>query len=69
MSELTETMKSGLLRMAKKLERQEASLGEPNNNTAKALVKRGLVQGVGKRNGWDYYILTEDGKKTVSKLT
>jgi hypothetical protein len=60
---LTERMASGLRRMAKKLERQESVMSEPNDNTAQALVRRGLLEPAAPVGGWRRYRLTDAGRK------
>jgi len=63
---LTPTMLHGLAQMEKNLRRQPETLAEPNDNTGKALEKRGLVVRVAeKTNGWNYYRLTEAGRTAL----
>ena len=64
---LTPTMLNGLRKMAKKLERQSQTMAEPNDNTGRALEKRGLVRQTETRNGWNYYVLTDAGRAALSE--
>lgn len=63
---LTETMDSGLRKMAEKLKRQTATLAEPNENTGQALAKRGLIEKTDTQHGWNYYQLTDAGRDYLS---
>lgn len=65
MGKLTPTMLVGLEAMERKLRRQSKSLAEPNENTGQALLKRGLIEFVGKENGWNYYVLTDAGRAAL----
>ncbi|WP_430438952.1 hypothetical protein [Shinella sp.] len=66
---LTPTMLAGLRKMALKLKRQSSTLAEPNENTGRALAKRGLVElaADGPRNGWNYYVLTDAGRAELAR--
>jgi len=64
---LTPTMLAGLKKMALKLERQQQTIAEPNDNTGRALEKRGLVEFIHTRNGWNYYRITELGRAAISE--
>lgn len=69
MARLTETMIGGLRRMAQKLERHSAVMAEPNENTGKALLKRGLIEIVEDRPSWPRYRLTEAGRAALAQET
>lgn len=56
---LTPTMLEGLRLMEIKLRRQRTTMAEPNENTGRALAKRGLIEFVEKSRGWNYYVLTD----------
>ncbi|WP_430439035.1 hypothetical protein [Shinella sp.] len=64
---LTPTMLAGLRKMALKLKRQSSTLAEPNENTGRALAKRGLVEYVETSNGWNYYVLTDVGLAELAR--
>lgn len=64
---LTPTMLAGLRKMALKLKRQSSTLAEPNENTGRALAKRGLVEYVETSNGWNYYVLTDVGRAELAR--
>lgn len=66
---LTDTMEQGLRKMAKKLERQTATVAEPNDNTGRALEKRGLIEKTDTQNNWNYYQLTDAGRAFLSAPT
>lgn len=67
---LTPTMLNGLRKMALNLMRQSVTLAEPNENTGRALAKRGLIELAdnGPRNGWNYYVLTHAGRAVVEEV-
>ncbi len=64
---LTPTMLEGLKQMAEKIRYRRASLAEPNDNTGKALEKRGLIAFSEKHNGFNYYVLTDAGRALLAK--
>lgn len=64
---LTPTMLHGLRHMATRLKSQRSTLAEPNENTGKALVARGLIELVDKSNGWNRYVLTAAGRELLAK--
>lgn len=63
---LTPVMIKGLQRMALKLKRIETCMAEPNDNTGRALVKRGLLEEAEPYNGWKQYRLTDKGRKFLA---
>lgn len=65
---LTPTMMAGLEKMAEKLKRQSATLAEPNENTGKALEKRGLIERTDTINGWAYYRITHAGFEALTTM-
>jgi len=69
---MTKTMERGLLAMAKKLARNNEAYGycmsEPNENTGKALVRRGMIAEVEHFTAWPQYRLTAVGWAKVSDL-
>lgn len=65
MSDLTPTMLEGLRKMEMKLRRQTATLAEPNENTGKALLRRGLLERTDTQNGWNYYTITDAGRSVL----
>lgn len=67
MSKLTPTMYEGLKVMAGKLLRQPSVLSYPNENTGKALLKRGLIEYVETRDGWRRYVLTDAGRAALAE--
>lgn len=66
---LTPTMEAGLRRMAYNMGKYNmAVMAEPNDNTGKALEKRGLVARANKPgDAWNRYTLTEAGKKWLEE--
>lgn len=62
---LTPTMKDALAVMADKLKYSSSVFSEPNENTGRALLKRGLIEVVGKSGGWNLYVLTEAGRQAL----
>lgn len=67
---LTETMLAGLKKMATKSRRfgDVPMLPEPNENTGKALEKRGLIEFVEMRSGWRHYRITEAGRAALKEM-
>jgi hypothetical protein len=68
MDDLTPTMLNGLRRMHKDIVKRNGRpvLASPNDNTARALVRRGLLQESGASGGWQRYILTEAGRRSLA---
>nr|DAE48935.1 MAG TPA: Transcriptional regulator PadR-like family [Caudoviricetes sp.] len=64
---LTPTMKEALARMADKLKYRSRVFSEPNENTGRALLKRGLIEVVGKSGGWNLYVLTDAGRQVLAE--
>ena len=62
---LSETMLHGLRKMQEKHRRQDTVLAEPNDNTGRALEKRGLVEFVMERDGWRRYRVTSAGRAAL----
>ena len=63
---LTPTMLDGLRRMAKRLERMGCVMAEPNENTGRALLKRGLIEIADDRAAWPRYRLTDLGRTALT---
>lgn len=70
MEKLSETMKRGLLEMATRIERAPmgATFAYPNENTAYALERRGLIKGAKPGVFRKCYTLTGKGKVVVEHL-
>lgn len=64
---LTKTMLGGLDRMERSAARTGTSLGWPNENTARALERRGLVKVVGSERNWLTYEITEEGRDVLAR--
>lgn len=63
---LTETMAHGLAKMALFYDRRGAPvMAEPNENTGKALLKRGLIELAGSSGGVNLYVITEAGRQAL----
>lgn len=67
MVKLTPTMLEGLRKMALKLKRQSSVMAEPNDNTGRALEKRGLIAFAGKSGKWNRYVLTDAGRAALER--
>jgi len=63
---LTPTMLAGLKKMARYLERRSETMAEPNDNTGRALLNRGLLEFVHQKNGWNYYRITPAGRAALA---
>ena len=67
MTNLTKTMMDGLREMAKASDRYPGSpavLASPNDNTGRALEKRGLIKLHSCQN-WNRYTITDAGRKAL----
>lgn len=62
---LTKTMIEGLRRMAVRLETRSAVMAEPNENTGKALLARGLIEIAKERPAWPLYRITPAGRAAL----
>jgi|GEM_PF-3262723 len=63
---LTETMLHGLAQMARYSDRRgNPVMAEPNENTGKALMKRGLIELTGSNGGVNLYDITEAGRQAL----
>lgn len=64
--ELSETMKIGLKRMARKLKTNPAGscMSEPNENTGRALARRGYIEIVSV-GMYPYYTVTDKGRAWI----
>ncbi len=66
-SDLSPTMLNGLIKMHEKLKRWSFIMAEPNENTGKALEKRGYIKFVQYTGAFRTYVLTEAGEARVAQ--
>lgn len=64
---LTPTMLSGLARMARNYDRYGTTMAEPNENTGRALEKRGMIEAVGISGPWRRYRITPAGRAALEE--